>query len=170
MSTQIKNLKFLVALLEANSMTKVELARIMGGNLTDAYGGGLGRLATDAVGVEGDDDYVPAKTAVAALVEGNATVTLNGSVVNGSVFGANNVNGTPQGHVKVHVLQTQKRAIPDTDPVQYEDFDVAAVYGGGNQADGKAGTFDIGCTGGDSEGIGDLFGGAREANITGDVA
>lgn len=30
MLTQIKNLKFLVALLEANSMTKVELARIMG--------------------------------------------------------------------------------------------------------------------------------------------
>lgn len=111
------------------------VVNLLGGNLTDAYGGGLGRLATDAVGVEGDDDYVPAKTAVAALVGGNATVTLNGSVVKGSVFGGNNVNGTPKGHVKVHVLQTKTRGQANRNTTGTpESFDVKAVYGGGSDA------------------------------------
>ncbi|MBQ0021052.1 MAG: hypothetical protein KBT39_11105, partial [Bacteroidales bacterium] len=100
------------------------VVNLLDGSLTDAYGGGLGRLA----------DVENEITSVSALVYGNATVTLNGSVVNGSIYGANNINGTPLGHVKVHVLQTQKRAKTDTDPVEYEKFDVPAVYGGGNQA------------------------------------
>lgn len=106
------------------NITGNSVVNLLGGSLTDAYGGGLGRKV----------DMVNRKTAVSALVNGNATVTLNGSVVNGSIFGANNVNGTPQGHVKVHVLQTKKRAIADSDPVAYEEYDVPAVYGGGNQA------------------------------------
>lgn len=104
------------------NITGNSVVNLLGGSLTDAYGGGLGRLA------DIEKDYAP----VVALVGGNATTTLTGSVVDGSIFGANNVNGTPQGHVKVHILHTTPREGQDIlDPDQY---DVAAVYGGGNQA------------------------------------
>ena len=100
---------------EVQGSTSVNL---LGGSLGSAYGGGLGS-ATEA-----------------AYVNGNATVTLDGSVVNGSIFGANNVNGTPKGHVKVHVLKTKPRAGQDTrnTPDAPSTFDVLAVYGGGNKA------------------------------------
>lgn len=113
------------ALANISGNTKVNL---LGGSLTNAYGGGLGRAA-DAT-----------HTAVAALVHGDATVTLNGSKVNGSIFGCNNVNGTPLGHVKVHVLKTSHRDGQDVSeghanlPNVVESYDVAAVYGGGNKA------------------------------------
>lgn len=101
------------------------VVNLLGGSLTDAYGGGLGRLADE-------ENHI---TAVAALVGGNATVTLNGSVVNGSVFGANNVNGTPKGHVKVHVLKTMSRGQANRNVTGNENnFDVKAVYGGGSDA------------------------------------
>ncbi len=111
------------------------VVNLLGGSLTNAYGGGLGQLAADAVGTKGEPGYVPAKTAVAALVEGDATTTLNGSKVTGSIFGANNVNGTPKGHVKVHVLSTTSRGQANRNTADTaESFDVLAVYGGGNQA------------------------------------
>ena len=96
------------SLADVKGSTSVNLT---GGTVTNAYGGGLGDANTSA------------------LVYGDATTTLNGSKVAGSVFGANNVNGTPKGHVKVHVLKTTPR-----DGQTAEQFDVAAVYGGGNQA------------------------------------
>lgn len=93
------------------------------GSIRNSYGGGLG------------------SNEVAALVNGNATVTLgkgvgdpdpegnyadySASVVRGSIYGANNVNGTPEGHVKVHVLKTV--ASGNNHHVNY-------VYGGGNKA------------------------------------
>lgn len=126
------------ALADVKGSTKVNL---ISGSLTNAYGGGLGRLA-DTV-----KDYAP----VPALVYGDATVTLGkgdgepdqygyysnytASVVNGSIFGANNVNGTPLGHVKVHVLKTMSRGQDNRNVAGNENnFDVKAVYGGGNKA------------------------------------
>lgn len=110
------------ALADIGGNTKVNL---LGGVLTNAYGGGLGRLA-DKV-----KDYAP----VAALVQGNTTVQLGtndgtaSSIVKGYVFGANNVNGTPKGHAYVHVLRTTPQ--PGAAGGAYH---VAAVYGGGNKA------------------------------------
>ncbi|MBQ0075246.1 MAG: hypothetical protein KBT34_13775, partial [Prevotella sp.] len=92
------------SLADVKGSTSVNLT---GGTVTNTYGGGLGDANTSA------------------LVYGDATTTLNGSKVNGSVFGANNVNGTPLGHVKVHVLKTKESG---------GAYHVAAVYGGGNQA------------------------------------
>lgn len=93
------------------------VVNLLGGSLTNAYGGGLG------------------SNDVAAIVDGDATTTLNGSKVTGSIFGANNVNGTPLGHVKVHVLSTTSRGQANRNTAgTAESFDVAAVYGGGNQA------------------------------------
>ena len=108
------------ALADISGNTAVTLA---GGSVKDVYGGGLGRNAS---GTEGSSDYLPA---VAASVGGNTTVTLGGSIVTGSVFGANNVNGTPLGTVNVIVNKTMPQVGAGTD-----DYDVAAVYGGGNQA------------------------------------
>ena len=103
----------------ASNITTVSLT---GGTVGSAYGGGLG------------DAEHP------AYVYGNVDVTLNGSKVTGSIFGANNVNGTPKGHVKVWVRQTvdsdksSKEALAKTRE-QRSVYDVAAVYGGGNRAD-----------------------------------
>ena len=123
--------------------TKVNLT---GGTIKgDAYGGGLGRLGTT-----GEN----AVEAVEAKVYGDVTVTLNGTkmvasyesdgetVKAGRVFGCNNINGTPVGHVLVHVIRTVDSNKPTEDdehnPIAREArtiYDVAAVYGGGNQAD-----------------------------------
>ena len=68
---------------------------------------------------------------------------LDGAKIPGSIFGCNNVNGTPKGHVKVHVKQTvnvdnEKNALKNNSETPLSNrttYDVAAVYGGGNQAD-----------------------------------
>lgn len=102
------------ALANVDGYTTVNL---LGGTVGGAYGGGLGRL---------DDHETPEDEAVAALVTGNATVTLNGSAVNGDgIFGGNNLNGTPKGHIFVHVLKTVSAG-------NGAAYHVPAVYGGGN--------------------------------------
>ena len=78
-----------------------------GGSVGGAYGGALGSAE------------------VAAKVYGDTYVRLDGSkVTETGIFGANNLNGTPTGHVKVHVTSTTSR-----DGFTYA---VPAVYGGGN--------------------------------------
>ncbi len=113
------------ALADVDGKTAVNLT---GGAVGGAYGGALGQLAVAAVGTEGEDGYVPAKEAIAAIVSGNTTVTLNGTkITETGVFGCNNLNGTPKGHAKVHVLSTTPR-----DGQGAEEYHVPAVYGGGN--------------------------------------
>lgn len=111
---------------------------LTGGKIGNAYGGGLGDLA--AIGTGHSD--------VAALVMGNVTVTVDGTAFNiatdekgivtkGRVFGCNNLNGTPKGHVKVWVKKTVN---PEDGSVNHkptkntETYEMASVYGGGNQA------------------------------------
>ena len=103
----------------ANTQTLVNLLK---GTINGyAYGGGLGDAGT------------------AAIVGGDVIVTLNGAKVQ-QVFGANNVNGTPKGHVKVWVKRTVDSDKSSTEALaktreQRTTYDVQAVYGGGNQAD-----------------------------------
>ena len=101
----------------------------------NVYGGGLGqigRAGSEAVGTEGQSDYVPAVTKldeVKAKVYGDVLVSLNGTktavttgtgdntsttyvyndncVVEGNIFGCNNQNGSPQSAVTVHVFKTE---------------------------------------------------------------
>lgn len=117
------------------------VVNLYGGAIGTAFGGGLGQLADDAAG----------KVAVEALVKGNATVTLGKVIVDGDgnksytasqvtgdgIFGANNQNGTPKGHVLVHVLKTTPRSTnsgenPRNVPGTPDSYDVPSVYGGGN--------------------------------------
>ena len=105
-----------------NTSDNTTAVNLNGGTVNgDVYGGGLGRK----------DDPDPNKPDVAALVKGDVLVTVNGTkMVSGSgggrVFGANNKNGTPLGHVKVLVEKTTA--------VDGQDIDVVAVFGGGNLA------------------------------------
>ena len=117
-----------------------DLADVGGNTVVDMTGG---TIKHDAFGgARGTAD-------VAAEVKGKATVTLNGTkfipafdtngiLTGGRIFGANNVNGTPKGHVKVHVLQTVDSAKDPSVPLaDRTTYDVGAVYGGGNNADYK---------------------------------
>lgn len=116
------------ALADVGGNTTVNL---FGGSVAGAYGGGLG------------------SNDVAAIVGGDATVTLGKKVDDGNdlfhyeaakvtgagLFGGNNLNGTPKGHVFVHVLKTTTRGQANRNATgTVANFDVAAVYGGGNQA------------------------------------
>ena len=98
----------------------------------DAYGGGLGQKA----GVNG------AESNVEAFVGGDVLVELDGTVITGSIFGCNNLNGTPKDSVKVWVKRTtnidkeKNQKYKSTVPLASRTtYDVYAVYGGGNRAD-----------------------------------
>ena len=119
---------------------------LIGGKINhNVYGGALGQIA----------DTENGKADIEAKVYGNVLVELNngvadnakGCVVLGSIFGCNNLNGTPKGDVKVYVYKTQNNAATritnapagnETPAVENAkvkgQYDVAAVYGGGNQS------------------------------------
>ena len=84
----------------------------------DVYGGGLGY----------DDDEDDAND-VPAMVFSDVAVTVDGSAIEGRVFGANNIKGTPKGHVKVLVQNTKA-----VEGRAEGAADVTAVFGGGNKA------------------------------------
>ena len=139
------------------SSTYTTHVSLTGGTISgDAYGGGLGQKAREASGGQA------ALEDIEAMVYGDVKVELNGKTVGSTttqvadgakgcivsrVFGCNNLNGTPKGHVKVYVWGTQSSGsgnntiidkydkhsgmAPNNDPTPY---DVAAVYGGGNLA------------------------------------
>jgi len=111
------------------------------GTVGSVYGGGLGRLAS---GTEGQPGYV---APIAATV-GSATINIGSGTpdnsatggakdvagscqITGSVFGCNNLNGTPTGNATVNVFKTYN-ATPD-EPNSYNSK-IEAVYGGGNLA------------------------------------
>lgn len=106
----------------------------------------------------GDEDYkttdswkvepAAAVEAVEAKVYGDVMVQLNETptitnnvanfpdncVVKGTVFGCNNLNGTPMGDVTVHVYKTVARDETNKKSANKDDttYDLQAVYGGGN--------------------------------------
>ena len=126
------------------SASNTTTVNLKGGKIQrNVYGGALGQTEDADSGLEN----------VEAKVYGNVLVELNNGVVNetkgcvvlGSIFGCNNLNGTPKGDVKVHIYKTQNDAasmIAGTDGDADEEhqpkvagrYDVAAVYGGGNQS------------------------------------
>lgn len=155
---------------------------LTGGTVTrNVYGGGKGILAS---GTEGEDGYV---APVAAMVAGDVLITLNGTqvddgqgtitypdqcVVNGSIFGCNNLNGTPQGNVTVTIYKTWGTARTAQDDLESIDdtkhkYHLAAVYGGGNLAEyvptaanGKTHVIIYGC---DLTSIRTVYGGGNAA-------
>ncbi|MBQ9561661.1 MAG: chitobiase/beta-hexosaminidase C-terminal domain-containing protein [Prevotella sp.] len=127
---------------EMSNVTGDTKVSLLGGTINNnVYGGGRGTLETD-----GDGNV----TGGVAATVGGATVELNkdveddakGCVVKGSIFGCNNLNGTPLGDVTVHIYKTQNEAATRiTNPTEGDKtakvkgrYDVKAVYGGGNLA------------------------------------
>ena len=97
-------------------------------------------------------------TVTAANVTGNTRVRIYGGTI-GKVFGGSNSQGTIGGTISVEVAKQGTCAMH-----------IDEVYGGGNMAASNAGNISIGCTGNEGEGIGDLYGGANQADITGNIA
>ena len=106
-------------------------------------------------------------TVTAANVNGNAVTKIYGGTI-GKVFGGSNSQGTISGDINVTVQKQSGDTDPDGSSTAC-DMHIDEVYGGGNMAASQAGSLTIGCTGGDTEGIGDVYGGANQANITGDI-
>ena len=149
-----------------SSTTYKTYVNLLGGKILGAaYGGALGAAGNPAYvygdtkvnlnGLEAASD-IDATTLSSLTGEGKPLVANDagykmkaastGAIVN-RIFGANNVNGSPKGNVKVHVFGTQnkdkanieaKNTRHDTFDIEAEGatttYDVIAVYGGGNEA------------------------------------
>ena len=149
-------------------------------SIGEVYGGG------NAATVTGTDVTIEAGNRIGNVFGGcyGANVTTNGTKVNikggtiEHVYGGNNYRGTITGAIRV-------RAHKDSDcPMK-----IGELYGGGNEAASNVGSIDIGCTGTyvesagghadcnetdnrigyELEGIHEVYGGANQANITGDI-
>ena len=131
---------------------------LKGGTINrNVYGGGLGRLAKEAQGTEGEEGYQSAVSEVKAKVYGEVLVELNKPTttttgegegatttttygdceVKGTIFGCNNLNGSPQKNVTVHVYKTvtKSEGVEQAKPTKNTNtYEVTAVYGGGNLA------------------------------------
>lgn len=148
-------------------------------SIGEVYGGGLGTTAT----VTGTNVTIEAGNIIgdvygggrqAAVGNGGTSVTVNGGTIR-RVFGGNNISGAiadgTAGKITVNVNKTSSCPMK-----------IGQVFGGGNQAGSQVGRITVGCTGDlvtpladgerygyDQEGIGAVYGGANEANITGDI-
>lgn len=120
---------------------------ILSGTVTGKiYGGGLGAATLDGNG------YVASIT-TEAIVNGTVHVNIGangmtgtGATIHGSVFGCNNLAGTPKGNVYVDVYKTAHTSTPNNyypDPVPntvgdasfaQATYAINEVYGGGNLA------------------------------------
>ncbi|MBR4302774.1 MAG: chitobiase/beta-hexosaminidase C-terminal domain-containing protein [Bacteroidaceae bacterium] len=114
---------------------------IDGGKITGmVFGGG-----------HGDKDAEPQTE---ANVNGNVNVLVTGGTIN-KVFGGSNSKGNIGGVINLIIEKGDESC----------ELHITEVYGGGNEAAGNAGTINIACTGGEGEGIGDVYGGANAADI-----
>ena len=135
-----------------------------GGNAADVGGTDVTIWGGDSIGyVFGGGNG----TVTAANVDGNVSVKIYGGKI-GEVYGGGNTAGTISGTITLLVdKQTDSDANSDQTACP---LIVGAVYGGGNRAASNAGLVTIGCTGsGEDERIGDVYGGANKANVTGDI-
>ena len=108
----------------------------------DAYGGGLGQLGDNPVEAKVYGDVTlnlgGANPEVAAteIQKSYYTGEHDGVVKSGRVFGCNNLNGSPQGNVTVNIYKTatynSDGSVKGKPTLDENDYEVAAVYGGGN--------------------------------------
>ncbi len=127
-----------------------------GGNAADVNGTDVnidGGTITGMVfgGGHGDKNADPQTE---ANVNGNVNVDITGGTIN-KVFGGSNSKGNITGTIALNINKEDDSC----------ELHITEVYGGGNEAAGNAGTITIGCTGGEGEGIGDVYGGANAADI-----
>ena len=142
--------------------TNTTIANVYGGgNAADVRGTNVtidGGQITGMVfgGGHGDKNSEPQKE---ANVNGDVTLNVTGGTIN-KVFAGSNSKGNITGNVNFTINKGNT-----SNPMH-----ITEVYGGGNEAAGNAGTITIGCTGGEDEGIGDVYGGANAADINSGIA
>ena len=123
---------------ELEDVTPTTTVNLLGGTINrNVYGGGLGRLASATV------------DAVEAKVYGDVSVKLNepstpedetsygDCEVKGTIFGCNNLNGSPQNDVTVHIWKTVTKSggsVQTKPEKNTKTYELNAVYGGGNLA------------------------------------
>lgn len=158
---------------------------VKGGNI---YGGGLGDKTNNIAAKVNGKVYVN----IGDTVVSGSSVTYRGkAVIDGSVFGCNNLNGSPQDSVFVNIFQTNHGANPAGNlyptltsgtwtpellatNAETQGYAIQSVFGGGNQASytpaaNKCTRVHVfGC----ENTIKDVFGGGNAANVgtTGDGA
>ena len=89
----------------------------------------------------------------AANVTGNATTTIHGGTIH-QAFAGSNAAGTISGTAKISVDKTSSC-----------DEKIDELYGGGNLAEGNAGTVTVAC----GAIVDDVYGGANQAKVTSDI-
>lgn len=134
---------------------------VTGGVIDTVFGGGHGSITPS----------------VQANVTGNDTISITGGTI-GKVFAGCNLNGSITGRMGLNI---DKNTATGACPMY-----IGEVYGGGNLAEGKAGIITIGYTGDTIdnanghrahpeligttlEGIGSVYGGASQANVTNSI-
>ena len=142
-----------------------------GGNAADVAGTNVTIYGGDSIG------YVFAGgngTVSAANVTGDVLLNIHGGIIR-HVFGGNNTSGTIGGTISVNVSKQTEEGHTSC-PMK-----IGEVFSGGNMAASQAGSLTIGCTGDyvnatgsnrygyELEGIGDVYGGANRANVSGDI-
>lgn len=129
---------------------KIVTVNIDGGTIKgNVYGGGMGDLASLATRAETHADIAVTEGRTEVHI-GNESQDNNNVVINGNVFGGNNINGTPKDSAVVHIWKTKHNGsnvvgnyddatafdayIGTEDAHKAEKFALQAVYGGGNVA------------------------------------
>ena len=136
------------------------VVNIKGGTVDgDIYGGGLGDTVTPAM--------VKGKVHVNIGQQGQAS---NNVVIGGSVFGCNNVKGSPRANVRVDIWKTAHTEGVNDTARSSSSFAILAVYGGGNRADYEPALDDHKTTvhiHGCDNTIQDVYGGGNAAAVSG---
>ena len=121
---------------------------IWGGTIGQVFGGG-----------HGDKDAQPDPTEANVVKRegqgGDVAVKIYGGTI-GEVFGGSNSKGNIEGASQVTIEENGGSCT----------FNITDVYGGGNQAEGNAGTLSIGCG---AVITGNVYGGAKQANVNNDI-
>ena len=118
-----------------NTVNTTTLDILSGTVIGDIYGGGLG----EKVGVDGGTSNI------AAIVHGKIQINVgydqagnyqgNATLNAASIYGCNNVNGTPQNEVFLNIYGTAQRPSDAVDVVNGATYAIDHIYGGGNRAD-----------------------------------
>ena len=125
-----------------------------GGNAADVKGTDVNIDGGTITGMVFGGGHGDKNAETEANVNGDVNVDITGGTIN-KVFGGSNSKGNIGGKIALNINKGD-----DSCKLQIKE-----VYGGGNEAAGNAGTITIGCTGGEGEGIGDVYGGANAADI-----
>ena len=118
---------------------------VTGGNI---YGGGMGDLQSLATPEDPDHSDIAVTEGIVEVNIGNSSQSSNNVVIHGSVFGCNNVNGSPKDNVTVHIYKTKHNSNNIVTNLN-GGYAIKEVFGGGNKAhytptsDGKMTTVHI---------------------------